>query len=203
MALSKPEFFFLEAAAELTSRQFELLPLLERALGRTAFDYWIRGDGKGDPALDSIEATTDGQWHFHFHGLEVDVRHAVDGRAVRIDFGSGGTPAFTPGGVGAFAFASRPPWRAFFELRAALEGSVDYDHARCVALSDQLRYQGLIEYVAPEVVALIARYSRFDPERGHIVDIPKELRPEDENTLTLCDRLIITDEGRALLARAG
>ena len=199
MAQSKPDLLFLEATAELAGRQLELVPLLERALGRSPFDYWILGHGRGDPALDGIEVTAEGEWHFHFHGLEVDVRHAVDGRAVRIDFSPDGIPAFTPGAVGAFTLASRPPWRTFPELRAALAGPVGYDHGRCVALSDELRHQGLIEYAAPEIVDLVARYSRFDPKRGHILDLPSQLRPADENALLLCDKLLITDKGRTLL----
>jgi hypothetical protein len=203
MATSKAELFFLEAAAELTSRQRELLPLLERALGHAAFDYWILGEGRGDPSVAAIETTTDGQWRFRFHGLEVDVRHTLDGRAVRIDFGPRGMPAFTPGGVGEFTLASVPPWRAFPDLRAVLAGSVGYDHARCVALADELRYQGLIDYVAPDKVALVARYGRLDPKGAHVLDMPEELWPEDESTLILGDRLVVTDKGRALLARAG
>jgi hypothetical protein len=119
---------------------------LTAALGRTPFDYWILGEGRGNPSLDAIDTTIDGQWRFHFHGLEVDVRHAIDGRAVRIDFGPGGTPAFTPGGVGAFAIASRPPWRDFPDLKATLSGAVGYDHARCVNLCDDLRHHRLAEW---------------------------------------------------------
>jgi hypothetical protein len=203
MASPKPDVLFLEAAVELTRRQRELLPLLARALGRTAFDYWILGEGRGDPAVDAVEATRDGEWRFHFHGLEVDVRHCVDGRTVRIDFGPDGVPAFTPEGVGAFIFASRSPWPTFSELRPTLAGPVGYDYARCVDLSEELRHQGLIDYVAPEVVTLVTRYGRLDPKRGHVLDIPKELRPKDENVLLLCDRLFVTDKGEAFVAQVG
>jgi hypothetical protein len=201
MLQSTPDLLFLEAAAELTSRQLDLLPLLTDALGRTPFDYWILGNGRNDPILDAIETTMDGQWCFRFHGLEVDVHHAVDGRAVRIDFGPGGVPAFTPGAVGAFTIASRSPWSTFPELKAMLACAEGYDHARCLALSDQLRHQGLIDYAAPEVFDLVTRYGRFISGRGHVLDVPSELRPTDETAMLLCDKLLITDNGRKVLER--
>jgi len=200
MPNSKTELLFLEAAAELASRQRDLMPLLTAALGRSPFDYWILGIGRGDPGIDVIDTTVDRQWRFHFHGLEVDVHHAIDGRAVRIDFGPWGIPAFTPGAVGAFAVASRSPWRVFPELKAVLAGVVGFDHARCVAFCDELRHRGLVDYAAPEVVALVTRYRKLMPGRGYVLDIPSELCPPDETEILLCDKLLITDKGRVALA---
>jgi hypothetical protein len=200
MPYAKTALLFLEAAAELTNRQCELMPLLTATLGRTPFDYWILGVGRDDPKLDAIDTTIDGQWRFQFHGLELDLRHAIDGRAIRIDFGPCGISAFTPGAVGAFAGASRSPWRAFPDLKAALSGAREYDHARCVALCDDLRRHGLVDYAAPELVALVARYARLIPGRGYVLDIPSDLLPADETELVLCNNLLITEKGRVALA---
>ena len=199
MVLSELERAFLGAASELTRRQHQLERLVSDALGRPAFDYWIRGVGRGDPTLDALSLATGGEWRFHFHGLEFDVAHVSDGRSVRVDFGPAGILAFTPGGVGAFVGATRRPWRTFPELQSFLEAPAGYDYGRCVDLAEALIAKGLISEAAPEVVALMKRHATFVPGRGHVVDIPARDRPTDETLLLLCDRLILTERARSLL----
>jgi hypothetical protein len=202
MVLSTNERQFLEAAAELAIRQRELEPRVSAALGRRAYDYWILGHGRDDPALDAIDVVEGGDWRFRFHGLEFDVRHVADGRSVRVDFGPGGILTFTPGGVGSFVVTTRPPWRTFPELKAFLSGSVGYEYAKCVELSEALRNMHLISYVSPDVVNLVKRHSTFVPGRGHVLDVPPAERPTDESALTLCDKLVLTERGRELLDNA-
>jgi hypothetical protein len=100
MMLSTHESQFLEAAAELTLRQHELEPLVAAVIGRRAYDYWILGHGRNDPALGALDLAKGGEWRFHFHGLEFDVLHIADGRSVRVDFGPGGILTFTPVALG-------------------------------------------------------------------------------------------------------
>lgn len=189
------ELQFLRACAELGQRQRELRALVAQAIGRDPYDYWIGGDGREDPALDGVHRTVCGEWSFHFHGLEFDVRHVEDGRSVRVDFGPGAICAFTPGGVGAFVQCVRAPWQTFPELRDHLAGRVDYDYARCVGLVDTLRALGLIDHASPQLVALVAAHSRLEPGRGMVLQIPAELYPADENGLLLCSNLVITEKG--------
>jgi hypothetical protein len=193
---------FLAAAVELRRRQTELLPAVAEALGRAPYDYWIRGEGRGDAALDAIDRTRDGQWRFHFHGLELDIRHEEDSRGVRIDFGPSGGVAFTPGGVGQFVQNSRPPWRSFPELHEHLAGKLSYDHARCVAVTEALRERGLVDHAAPELLALMLRHRRLTPQ-GYVLAIPPDEMPRDEVALMLCDRLVITANGELEAGRAG
>ncbi len=200
MLLSDTERAFLEAAAELTLRQQELEPLVSATLGRSAFDYWIRWQGRGDPKLDCLDLTENGEWRFHFHGLEFDLLHVSDGRTVRVDFGPGGSLTFTPGGVGSFVARTRPPWRTFPELMRFLAGPVSYDHARCAQLTESLMAKGYIAMAAPEFVALMAKHTTFIPGRGHLVDVPPQARPEDETFLLLPHNLVLTDKARQLLA---
>jgi len=203
VSLSPHEADCLRAMAELARRQHEIEPLIAATLGRSAFDYWIVGDGRDDPALARLDLTVTGEWRFRFHGLEVDAAHAVDGRSVRIDFGPGGVLALSPTGIGQFAMKAAPPWRVFPELKAHLHGTVDYDYWRCVALCDALRAQGLIAYARPDLVALLARHTRMVPGRGQVIDLPEEDPPRDENDVLLCDRLVLTADGEAWLAREG
>jgi hypothetical protein len=202
MVLSTKERQFLEAAAELAIRQRELEPLVSAALGRRAYDYWILGHGRDDPALDTIDLSEGGDWRFRFHGLEFDVQQIADGRSVRVDFGPGGILTFTPEGVGSFVVTTRPPWRTFPELKALLSGSVGYDYAMYVELSDALKNMGLINYVAPDLVDLVKKHTTLVPGRGYVLDVPLAERPQDENALILCDRLVLAQKGRDLLNSA-
>lgn len=200
MTLTDHELQFLEASAELALRQAELEPLVSAALGRSAYDYWILGHGCGDPALELIHLTEGGEWQFYFHGLEMDVRHVADGRSVRVDFGPRGILTFTPGGVGGFVQCARAPWRAFPELAAHLAGSVDYDYAKCLRLSDALRSKGLIRYVAPELVELMSRRGAAIRGRDPESPILTAASPPDAMDFALCDKLVLTPNGRSLLA---
>jgi hypothetical protein len=190
---------FLKAAAELGRRQAQLRPLVAKALGREPYDYWIAGNGRGDPAIDRIHRTKCGEWQFYFHALELDIRHLDDGRGVRVDFGPGGICAFTPGAVGSFVEATQAPWEVFPELREYLATPVGYDHATCAFLADALRSDGLIDHSAPELVALMAAHAKSDPGHGHVIRAPDEMQPADENALLLCDRLVITELGQQAL----
>lgn len=192
------EHQFLAAAAELCTRQRELVPLVAEALGRAPYDYWILGDGRDDATLDAIERTRDGVWRFHFHGLEFDLRHVTDGRGVRVDFGPGGSCAFTPGGVGAFVQTSKPPWRSFPTLGEHLVGPLGYDYARCCQLAGALRERGLIDHAAPDLVQLMMTYRRLTPT-GYVLEIPPGRAPVDANALCLCDNLVITERGLQVL----
>lgn len=200
MTLTTHELQFLDASAELALRQAELEPLVSAALGRSAYDYWILGHGCGDPALELIHLTEGGEWQFYFHGLEMDIRHVVDGRSVRVDFGPRGILTFTPEGVGGFVQQACAPWRAFPELAAHLAGPVGYDYARCLRLSDALRSKGLIRYVAPEMVELMSRRGASIPGRDSEPPILTATDPPDEMDLVLCDKLVLTPSGRSLLA---
>lgn len=193
------ELEFLRAAAELGRRQLELVPLVAEALGRSPYAYWILGDGRDDVALETICQTKDGEWRFNFHGLEFDVSNVADRRGVRVDFGPNGICAFTPGGVGSFVQATRPPWRTFPELKAYLAGRVEYDYARCAQLAEALQQRGLIRSSAPDLFALIEEHTKLVAGRGYVLDIPKEARPADENALVLCGSLVITEQGVAML----
>jgi hypothetical protein len=195
MAAVDLEFEFLRAVCALTRYQSELEPLVASALGRPSYQYWILGHGRDDAGLSDTKLTPDGQWRFHFHGLEFDVQHVTDTRNVRVDFAPGGKLAFTPGGVGSFAMASCAPWPVFEDLKSVLRQSVGYDHARCSHFCDSLRSKGLIAYARPDLVELIRSHTRFVPGKGDVLDVSlRDLSP-DETALALCDTLEITDKG--------
>ncbi|MEZ4450959.1 MAG: hypothetical protein R3B09_15870 [Nannocystaceae bacterium] len=185
------EQHFLAAAVELTAHQVELYPKVAEALGLDPFAYWIRGQGRGSAYLDSITRTGDGEWRFHFHGIELDLVHVGDGRRVRVDFAPGGRLAFTPGGVGEFV---RCATGRFPDLAQYLCGSRDYaDHRRCVALADALVEQGRLARGDPRLMALIDRYTRVVPGKGAVIDIPPDERPADPTDLLLCDRYVLAE----------
>ena len=62
-----------------------------------------------------------GEWTYFFHGYECDLRHANDGRFLRIDFGPHGrTDTFTSWGAAQFVMTSKSPWPDFYDLKAYL-----------------------------------------------------------------------------------
>ena len=196
MAAVDLEFEFLRAVSALTRHQNELEPLVASALGRPSYQYWILGNGREDAALRDTKLTPDGQWRFHFHGLEFDVQHVTDTRHVRVDFAPGGELAFTPGGVGSFVMASCAPWPVFEDLRSALRQSVGCDYALCAHFCNSLRSKGLIAHARPDLVELIRSHTRFVPGKGNVLDVSlRDLSP-DETALALCDTLVITDKGQ-------
>ncbi|MGC4064862.1 MAG: hypothetical protein QM784_09500 [Polyangiaceae bacterium] len=193
------ELEFLKAATELTRRQQEVDQLVAAALGRTSYQYWIRGDGRADPELEATELTHDGQWRFRFHGLEYEAQHIGDGRRVRVDFAPGGGLAFTPSGVGSFVMTSSAPWPVFEILRSALRGPVDYDYWRCVRFCDALRAHGLIGFSRPDLVEAAQRATRLESGGRKVLDrVLLDLSAEDTD-LAVCDTLVVTAQGREAL----
>ena len=193
--MTELEFQFLSAAVELVARQQELIPLVARAIGIDPFEYWILGRRRDDPGLDAIDTTVDGEWGFHFHGLEFDIKNLRDGRCIRVDFGPRGRRAFSSFGVGEFVCGSRPPWKVFPELKEYLCESHEWaDHSRCVQLANALVEQGYFALAEPRMVKLIATHTREVPGRGRVVDIPADEMPADQSDLLLCDNLVLTEK---------
>lgn len=193
--MTEIEFQFFSAAVDLVARQQELLPLVASAIGVDPFDYWILGQGRGDPAIGSINHTENGEWSFYFHGLEFDIKNRRDGRMVRVDFGPRGRRAFTSGGVGEFVCRSRHPWPTFSKLKDHLCGSHDYaDNLRCVELADGLVKSGHFAVANPVLLQLIAKHTRYVPGRGQVLDIPASDMPDEQSDLILCDKLVLTEK---------
>lgn len=195
------ELEFLKAASELTRRQQEVDPLVAAALGRTSYQYWICGDGRGDPRLNAMELTQDGQWRFRFHGLEYEAQHVSDGRHLRVDFAPGGGLAFTASGVGSFVMKSCAPWAVFEELRSAFRASGGYDYWRCVRFCDALRSEGLVGFARPDLVEAVRKATRLEPGGRQVLDRSLlDLSAEDAG-LAVCDTLVVTALGREVLRR--
>ena len=186
---------FLSAAVELVARQRELIPLVAQAIGIDPFEYWILGRRRDDPGLDAINRTADGEWGFHFHGLEFDIKNLRDGRRVRVDFGPRGRRAFTSFGVGEFIVSSRHPWQVFPELKEYLCGPHEWaDSQRCGELADALSEQGYFALAEPRLMKLITTHIREVPGRGRVVDIPANEMPDEQSDLLLCDHLVLTEK---------
>lgn len=196
------EHEFLKASFALMRCQQEVDPLVAAALGRSSYQYWIRGDGRADPNLNAKELTPDGQWRFRFHGLEYDAKHVSDGRRVRVDFAPGGGLAFTPGGIGSFVMTSCPPWPVFEDLRSALRGAVGYDYWRCVQFCDALRAQGLLGFARPDLVEAIRRGTRVEPGGCQLLDVPLLDGSAEDAAIAACGTLVITAQGQEAVLRA-
>ncbi|PQO45591.1 hypothetical protein C5Y93_14215 [Blastopirellula marina] len=192
------EHSFVEAADELLLRQGELLPLVTTALGRSAYDYWIGWDGRGDADLDAIDCTVCGAWAIRFHGLELNMSNLHDGRSIRIDFGPRGRPAFTASGIGHFVVSGKHPWRTFPDLKAILSGSHGYDYHRCADFCESLLAAGLFERANPELYDVMMKSMVSVPGEGNVIEIPPEY---DRNDLLLCDTLVLSDAALAVLKK--
>jgi hypothetical protein len=193
------EFDFLRAASALTRYRHELEPLVASTLGRTTYQYWILGDGRGDAK--QADAGRPVALSFPRPRVRCPARHRWQACASRLC--SRWNPCFHPGWRWFLRAGELRPWPVFEDLRTVLRQSVGYDYARCVQLCDALRAKGLIGYARPDLVALVRSHTRFVPGTGNIMDVSLPDLSPDEAALALCDTLIVTDEGQQALRRAG
>ncbi len=112
----------------------------------------------------------DGEWSYFFHGYDADLRHADDGRFLRVDFGPhGNTDTFTSWGTAQFVMTSKNPWTDFYDLKAYLANRPPpYDEhsaslERAGALCDHLEGAGLIQSADRELLALAKRHTTLNP----------------------------------------
>ena len=221
---------FVAAAAELIRRQRELVPLVADCIGLDPFTYWLDRRhlpilarlrlriasllGRYvSPSLDDWRedgVTRDGAWAWTFHGLECDISHRVDGRLVRVDFGPGGRlDTFSSYGVLLLVTSTRAPWREFPSLLAHVNrpdghpASRRSPHLRMYELEDIVRSRGWIGPCDPTLSRTVEALTRPCPGPDNstmkvLPAAPPPYRPVDS---LLCERLMITDRGRAILPR--
>lgn len=194
---------FLHAAKELVDRQQTLLQKMETKLAVSPYDYWIR---RGDQQREQDGTFDNEDWEWFFHGMECDITNLKDGRFVRVEFGPRGrTDTFTGFGIMKFVMNAMPPWKQFKILKRHLTHAIFFrrrsegDHDRMCTLEDKLIDKGVFEPADKQLCELVKRYTVIDPEGLSIVDIPKNLMPENETDIMLCDRLVISRKGHEIL----
>ncbi|WP_433928463.1 hypothetical protein AB3662_34340 [Sorangium cellulosum] len=224
MELTAFELDFLRAAADLSRRQQELLPVLEQALGSDPYDFWMvepflaRSDTWWQRVLARLRArfrreygrTRDGLWRWNFHGLECDVENVIDGRFVRIDFGPMSRRlTFTGWGVLQYIMCTRAPWPTFDALARFLAqetppwSSLSGDHAKMAPICDRLQELQLFVAADPALCETVARFTKMEASTGQrVIDIPAELAPPGPMDFAVCDRLVLAPTALRLLEAA-
>jgi hypothetical protein len=159
MILDDRESELLLAARELVLRQRELLPLLEKMLGTTAYEHWILRRGSR-----SDRDWASPPWRFNFHGLELDIIHQTDGRLVRVDFGPRGRrEVFTPWGLGQLICSSRAPWREFGRLRRECDCDGDFPRTNVYdPLAQSLLRKGVFQRACDSLPDAVAEADPYD-----------------------------------------
>ena len=143
-----------------------------------------------------------GEWTYFFHGYECDLRHAPDGRFLRIDFGPhGNTDTFTSWGVAQFVMTSKSPWPEFSDLKAHLanhpppyeEHSASLERAGL--LCDHLEAAGLIESADRELLALAERHTTLNDEGLPTLRLPPGTPDRTYLDISVAQRKVISDAG--------
>ena len=101
----KAQNAFIHACHELVRRQQELLPVLAETLSVAPQELYYRWVERSFPGIEHppdelwpyVGQIGGTPWHWFFHGLECDLRHAGDGRYVRIEFGPRGRTEIVSG----------------------------------------------------------------------------------------------------------
>jgi hypothetical protein len=148
-----------------------------------------------------------GEWLYFFHGIECDLRHAQDGRFLRLDFGPHGiTDAFTPWGAAQFIMTSKSPWPEFNDLKTYLaDHAPPYDEyaasmERAGKLCDCLEEAGLIETADPELLVLAERHPSPNAEGLPTLRLPPGTPERTSFDIMVANRKVISDAGRKLLS---
>ncbi len=148
-----------------------------------------------------------GEWTYFFHGYECDLRHAKDGRFLRIDFGPhGNTDTFTSWGTAQFVMTSKSPWPEFHDLKAYLairpppydEHSASFERAG--ALCDHLEGAGLIESADRELLDFADRHTTLNPEGIPTLRLPQGTADRMYFDISVAQRKLITEAGKRLLS---
>jgi hypothetical protein len=147
-----------------------------------------------------------GEWTYFFHGYECDLRHANDGRFLRVDFGPGGnTETFTSWGTAQFVMTSKCPWSEFSDLRAYLaDRAPPYDEhsaslQRAGLLCDHLERAGLIESADRELLALADRHTTLNAEGIPTLRLPQGTPDRIYFDISVAQRKVISDAGKSLI----
>ena len=189
------EMAFLRAASNLVEYQEPILAHFEFAAGMSAFDYWIRKRvGRTSAAGQS---PSHDPWRYFFHGLEVEAMHR-DGRHLRIELGPRGmTNVFTGASVAVHVLDSKPPWPLYTDLSGFLRNSRGFPDGELARKLEQgLLKRGLFARADPELHALRESCSLKSPDGTTRIEIPPELRPDTPEDVFLCERLVLTEDGR-------
>jgi hypothetical protein len=198
------EYQFLIACHESVARRRPLLADLGASLSvspEELFYLWAerkckqRGSFRGD------------EWTYFFHGYECDLRHARDGRFLRIDFGPhGNTDTFTSWGVAQFVMTSKSPWPDFPDLKAYLANRLPpYDEhsaslERAGALCDRLEGAGLIEPADRELLALAERHTTLNAQGIPTLRLPQGTPDRTYFDISVAQRKLITEAGKRMLS---
>lgn len=218
LALDHHELDFLSAAHELGSRQAELYPVVGAAIDADPYDFWMLGPGpeargwfrrwRDRRRRARCEQGQTGDWSWWFHGLECDIHNRIDGRLVRIDFGpTTRRLTITGWSVLQFVMCAGPPWRSFERLRMHLADrgppydSLSGNHHRMSRICARLEALALFVPADPSLLKLRERFTAVRADNGFKeIDVPPELAPPRAMDLFVCERLVLADSAKKLIA---
>jgi len=204
--MTQIELEFLIACNDSVVRRRPLLTSLAASLNVPANELYYLWAARKCPQRGTFQS---GEWRYFFHGCECDLRHASDGRFVRIDFAPhGNTEAFTTWAVAQFIMASAAPWPDFIGLRAFLaEGAPPYNQGsasleKAALLGGRLESAGWIKTADLELLALAERYTVPNGEGIPALRLPTDLPERTYFDILVASRKLISEAGLAQLSSA-
>lgn len=198
-----PDIDILGACVEAELRQREMMPLLAATVGvppEAVYHTWASRRCRQSGAV------TGTPWRYFFHGFECDLKHAEDGRFLRLDFGPGGRfDTFSAWGVLQLIITSTAPWAEFAPLKqlfAKTEPPWDEYSGNFPAFGerwDRLDEAGCFEAADPALAADFTRYTTVEPSGMTVVQYPPGTPEETQLDCVLAHRSIMSLHARRLV----
>lgn len=201
------EYSFLCACQEAVLHQLELVPMLAQGLGvepNEVFYHWVK-----PPRCQQRGKILTTDWTYYFHGLECNLKHAQDGRFLRVDFGPNGRfDTFSGWGVLQFVMTTKLPWKVFPDLQAYLAeepppyNELSGSHKRMSLLAQRMFDLRLVETTDPGLSALVESHRHVEPDGQTVVILPAPFNDWTRHEFwdsAVCERWVLSDLGKRVI----
>jgi hypothetical protein len=113
------------------------------------------------------------------------------------------TNVFTGWSVAVYVVGSRLPWPSYPDLELFLRRNDESpEHSAVGELERSLLAQGMFARALPDLYALRQKHTVTAPDGKSRIELPPELTPATSQDVWLCERLVMSDLGRSVVAAA-